>query len=179
VGRSLLFGASLVYRVLESPGYPETETLSWKSKIDDDDNDDEDDDYDWEGKNVWGLHLHATVSPAGNWGQELKAGDWRQELKQMPRRNGACSSWLSLLSHTTQEHQHRGTIHRGLDPPTSVKKTPYNTCPLANLMEAFSQVRLLFLGDPSLCQVGKKKKKTNQCTELEAGLDSMNPSTKY
>ena len=74
-------------------------------------------------------------------------------LMQRPWRGAACwlapHDLLSLLSYRTQDHLLRsGNTHGGLDPLTSIinwENVPH-TCLKANMIEAFSHMRLLFPG---------------------------------
>lgn len=99
--------------------------------------------------------FHTAYSPS--W-REARAGTWRQKM-QRPQMNSAyqlaCHGLLSLLLYTIQDHViGDGTIHSSLGSPIQVinQENGAQSWLYANLMEAFSQVRVL-PHDPSLCQV--------------------------
>lgn len=95
-----------------------------------------------------GLLTSQLLSPSlGKPGQELRAEVWRQEQMRRPSRNAAYwlihRGLLSLISLNMQKHQARGcTTH--LAGPSHINhqflKNTLQTCPQANLTEAFFSV---------------------------------------
>lgn len=107
------------------------------------------------------LQLTAVFYHEGESWKELEAGNLESELKQRLWRGAAY--WIapcglfSLLSYTTQAHLPRGsTLHSELGLPTITnKENAPKDLPTANLIEAPSQLWLLFPNSSSLCRVHK------------------------
>lgn len=65
--------------------------------------------------------------------------------------------WLSLFSGAAQDHLPRGFIFPSGQ--SLIQRMPPMDLPIGNLMEAYSQLRLLFSDDSRLCQIDKQTNK--------------------